>query len=107
MPRHVPFATLCLALLLLAGFAPATARAAEEPKVGRLPHLTFDSRTKQVRVDCVALGVDAPLEFFCVLAGGPEHEAILRTEAKPSDLHTALLAVGLKPGKPVSYSEAA
>jgi hypothetical protein len=31
---------------------------------------------------------------------------MLRTEAKPSDIHTALLATGLKPGKPVSYSEA-
>jgi hypothetical protein len=31
----------------------------------------------------------------------------VRSKVKPSDLHTALLALGLKPGAPVSYSKAA
>ena len=85
----------------------AKPRAAEEkPKVGKLPHVTFDVPKRQVRVECEALGVEAPLEFFCVRVGGSEHESVLRTPAKPSDIHTALLALGLQPGRPVRYSEA-
>lgn len=76
-------------------------------KVGKLPFVAFDAKRKQVRVECEALGVEAPLEFFCVRNGGSEHESVLRTPAKPSDIHTALLAIGLQPGKPLSYSEAA
>src|SRR3954471_3567877 len=76
-------------------------------KVGKLPFLTFDTRTKQIRVECETLGVDAPLEFFAVVVNGPEHEAVVRSKVKPSDLHTALLAMGLKAGAPVSYSKAA
>src|SRR5262245_8256421 len=75
-------------------------------KVGKLPFLTFDTRTKEIRVECETLGVEAPLEFFAVVVNGPEHEAVVRSKAKPSDLHTALLALGLKPGAPVSYSKA-
>jgi hypothetical protein len=76
-------------------------------RVGKLPFLTFDTRTKQIRVECETLGVEAPLEFFAVVNNGPEHEAVVRSKVKPSDLHTALLALGLKPGAPVSYSKAA
>ena len=76
-------------------------------KVGRLPHLEFDVKGKRIRVECETLGVDTPLEFFAVVVNGPEHEAVVRSKVKPSDLHTALLAVGLKPGSPVSYSKAA
>jgi hypothetical protein len=85
--------------------APTTAPAAG--KVGKLPFLTFDTRTKQVRIECETLGVEAPLEFFAVVNNGPEHETVVRSKVKPSDLHTALLALGLKPGAPVSYSKAA
>lgn len=83
----------------------AKPQAAPAAKVGKLPHVTFDAKKKQVRVECEALGVDAPLEFFCVQAGGSEHESVLRTPAKASDIHTALLAIGLQPGRPTRYSE--
>jgi hypothetical protein len=86
---------------------PAEDAKPQAAKVGKLPFITFDAQRKQVRVECEALGVEAPLEFFCVRNGGSEHETVLRTPAKPSDIHTALLAVGLQPGKPLSYSEAA
>jgi hypothetical protein len=66
-----------------------------------------DVRKKQVRVDCQALGVEAPLEFLCVLSGTNEHESVLRTPALPSHVHAALLMIGLEPGEPVKYSEAA
>src|SRR5688500_2896855 len=87
---------------------PAVAAPTTNPaKVGKLPHLEFDAKTKQIRVEAETLGVDTPLEFFAVVFNGPEHEAVVRSKVKPSDLHTALLAVGLKPGSPVSWSKAA
>jgi hypothetical protein len=103
MPRVV------LALILISvGASCASAQDAkpQTEQIGKLPHVSFDVKARQVRVDCESLGVDAPLEFFCVKAGGSEHESVLRTPAKPSHIHTALLAVGLKPGRPVEYSEA-
>jgi hypothetical protein len=85
---------------------PQAAARAAEGKVGKLPHVEFDVKQRQVRVECESLGVETPLEFFCVKTGGSEHESVLRTPAKPSDIHTALLAIGLQPGRPVQYSEA-
>jgi hypothetical protein len=74
--------------------------------VGKLPHLEFDTEHHWARVECEALDTDAPLEFFCCKTGTNEYESVLRSDVTPSDLHTALLAIGLKPGSPVSYSEA-
>jgi hypothetical protein len=94
----------CLALALFAR-AQDVPTAAAKPKIGKFPHVTFDPASKQVRVEAEALAVEAPLEFFCVLNGTSEHESVIRSAAKPSDIHTALLAIGLKPGHPVSFSE--
>lgn len=78
----------------------------DSPKVGKLPHVEFDAAKKQVRVECEMLAVDAPLEFFCCVKGTNDYEAMVRSEVKPSNLHLALLAIGLKPGQPLQYSEA-
>jgi hypothetical protein len=104
MPK--PYRVFFFAALILAAPSAFAEDAPKSDKVGKLPGVTFDVKKKQVRVECEALAVDAPLEFFCVVNGGSEHESVLRTPAKPSHLHTALLAIGLKPGRPVQYSEA-
>lgn len=88
--------------------APATQPAAVEPgQTKKLPHLTVDVKNRQVRVECISLGVDAPLEFFVVTTGGPTHESVLASRVKPSDLHLAMLMIGLEPGEPVRYSQTA
>ena len=69
----------------------ATARATTGASVGRFPFLEVDARTRQVRVECEALAVENPLEFFCCLAGTVEHESVLRSKVRPSNLHAALL----------------
>ncbi|HEY2585328.1 MAG TPA: YdjY domain-containing protein [Tepidisphaeraceae bacterium] len=106
-------AVICLVALLIGCSVPA-ARAAEppaaggdKPHVGKLPHIEFDAQKKQVRVECEMLACDAPLEFFCCVKGTNDYEAMIRSEIKPSNLHLALLAIGLKPGQPIQYSEAA
>ena len=48
-----------------------------------------------------------PLEFFAVINGTSEHESVLRSPAKPSHVHLGLVMIGLEPGSPVKYSEAA
>jgi hypothetical protein len=91
---------------LLASLAfPLFVQAAD--KVGHLQHVDFDVEKKQVRVECEALAVQAPLEFFCCVRGTNEHESVLRTEARPSDIQIGLLAIGLQPGAPVTFNPAA
>jgi hypothetical protein len=68
--------------------------------------MTIDGKAKQIRVECEALRVATPLEFFLCLAGSTEHESVLRSKVRPSHLHAALLMLGLKPGEPVRFSEA-
>src|SRR5258708_28696697 len=97
---------LSMVLSLFCGaWAAEAPAAAPAQNVGRLPHVEFDAVKKQVRVECEMLAVDAPLEFFCCVKGTNDYEAMVRSEVKPSDLHLALLAVGLKPGQPLQYSE--
>jgi hypothetical protein len=96
---------LFLAILFLLSPSCGVAHA-DPPKKGKLPHVEFDVEKKEVRVECEALNVNAPLEFFCCVTGTNEHESVLRTAAKPSDIQIGLLAVGLKPGEPITYSEA-
>ncbi len=98
--RRPAAAALCLAALCL-GAAPAATRPA-----GPLPHVRVDAKAREVRVDCEAVSADYPLEFLAVVTGTNEYEAVVRSAAKPSDLHLALLLIGLKPGQPVRYSEA-
>lgn len=98
----------CLALAASAALGPLRA-AATQPAAApaKLPFIEIDLAGRRVLVECQAIRIDAPLEFLCVAVNGPEHEAVLRTPAKPSDIHLALLAIGLEPGEPARFSEAA
>lgn len=103
---HVP----AVVVLIVAGWLNAATMAVAEPAGGapaKLPFVEIDLPGRRVLVECQAIRIDAPLEFLCVAINGPEHEAVLRTPAKPSDIHLALLAIGLEPGEPARFSEAA
>ena len=54
-------------------------------------------RTEVACRDCI-------LEMFLVPEGNREHETILRIRSKAFVIHTALLALGLEPGKPAAFS---
>ncbi len=71
------------------------------------PRVTVDAEAREVRVPAEALVVDMPLEFVCVVIGTADHESLLRTPVAPSQIHAALLGLGLEPGRPLRYSEAA
>jgi hypothetical protein len=110
---RTPVASIGLALATL--ILPACARAqaattapttAPAVSTGKLPHVRVDVKTRQVRVDAETLAVDAPLEFFAVMNGTSEHESVVRSPAKPSNVHLGLVMLGLEPGSPVQFSEA-
>lgn len=82
---------------------PATQPA--EPSIAKLPSVEIDLKNKQIRVQCETLNAHMPLEFFCVVRGGQEHESVLRTDARPSTIHFGLLALGVKSGEPAHIDE--
>ena len=114
MRKTLASIVLSLALLMLPACAGAQPTVAAEPTAapttaparGKLPHIQVDVKKRQVRVDAETLAVDAPLEFFCVTSGTNEHESVIRTPAKPANIHLALVMIGLEPGTPVQFSEA-
>ncbi|CAN5572548.1 hypothetical protein BH09PLA1_BH09PLA1_02840 [soil metagenome] len=108
MRRLIPISmVIVLAALNACAASQPAAPPATQPAGKSLPHISVDVKAREVRVDCQMLGVEVPLEFFCVLLGTNEHESVLRTSAKPSNIHLALLMLGLEPGEPVKHSEAA
>lgn len=86
--------------------APATMPSAEPAGAKQIfPGITIDRAAKQIRLDCETLDITAPLEFLCVVNGTNEYESLLRSPVRPSNLHAALLMLGLQPGQPLKYSE--
>jgi hypothetical protein len=56
-------------------------------------------------MECEAVSAESSLEFLVCAAGTKEHETVLRTRAKGSHLHFALVLIGLEPGRPAHYVE--
>lgn len=95
---------LMIAAAARAQESPAPATQPANAPVGHLRHVQIDLKARQIRVDCEAINAHMPLEFFCVVRGGQEHETVLRTDARPSTIHFGLLALGLTPGEPAHLS---
>lgn len=76
-----------------------------------LPHIRLNVDARVVEFDGM-VPIHAPddrvtrvyLEVLACSSDTREHEAVVVTQAKPSQVHAALLAIGLEPGKPGSYS---
>lgn len=84
----------------------------EEPRPDRHPELKRLSPKEEVWLDLrgkrVVVGGEiaidkGPIEFFACPEGTKEHESIVAARATAQLVHTALLAIGLVPGKPVSF----
>ncbi len=94
-------------MMLFVGSARAGDGKAPTTQAGaKMPHVEVDTHKKQVRVECDTVNAEMPLEFLCCAADTHEYEAVMRTGAKASHIHMALLMVGLQPGEPVHYVEA-
>jgi hypothetical protein len=98
-----------LIALLLATLLAGTSLAAPpatRPAEGKLPHLRVDRARQQVRIECEAINAEEKLEFLVCATGTKEYESVLRSRARPSHLHFALLMLGLEPGQPVKFNPA-
>ena len=82
--------------------APAPASAPTTAGVLKLKHMTVDLAKKQIVIDAEVsrnYKPGDPLEFFLCRADTKDYESVITTPAMPSDVHAALLAMGLSPGK--------
>jgi hypothetical protein len=103
------FALSTLLTILAASSVVSAGRQAQADEAGQAEEalVVIEPAAREVRVRGEALRVDMPLEFICVVTGTADHEALLRTRARPSVVHAALLAIGLEPGRPLRFNEAA
>jgi hypothetical protein len=94
------------------GFCRAEEQEPPSPSVDRHPELKRLSPTAEVWVDlrgkrAVVGGVVAldrgPIEFFACPQQTKEHESVIAVRSTAQLVHTSLLAIGLEPGKPVSF----
>ena len=71
------------------------------------PGLLANRKEKWVRLYARATGIGQhdPVEFFAIPKdGGKDYEALVAAFVKPSDVHAALLFIGMTPGRPVNYA---
>jgi len=63
-----------------------------------LPGITLDWQARTVTVQAEVVRREGLLELVLCGMETKEHESLMHTEARPSDIHAALLALGLAPG---------
>ncbi len=72
-------------------------------RISKQSSLWIDVKNHRVFIDGIVSLRDAPLEMFACPVETKEHESIVATLAKSSEVHAALLAVGAMSGTPVSF----
>ena len=65
--------------------------------------LWFDARERRLYLKARVVLREGYLEHLMCLKGTKEHEAILSTDAVPSQIQAGLIATGADPGKPVQF----
>ena len=102
--RHVlPLVAILAAMLPPRPACPQNNPSDAKPRTVKLPGLQIDLKEKRVVGKAVVVLREGPLELFACAANTKEHESVLAVRFVPSQLHMALLAIGLKPGHPMSY----
>jgi hypothetical protein len=94
------FASLALALVC------AASAADRHPELKRLSpeeEVWVDPQAKEVVVGGEIVIDKGAIEFFACPEKTKEHESIVATRSTARLVHAALLAIGLEPGKPVSF----
>ncbi len=86
----------CLPVLCLA--AALSARGGEAAKPApTLPNLRLDVKSRTIEIDGTFCVGEYPLELLACQNQLRDYESMISSPCKPSVLHTALLAIGLKP----------
>lgn len=79
---------------------PPPAEAAEKPRITQLPGVTVNLTERYAQMEGKVCLREGMLELIATVPAGKEHESIVSLTTRPSNLHAALLMLGLKPGKP-------
>ena len=110
-----PRAALLVVCLLPVAWEAAPAGATDPAASDRHPDLKrlapnaavwIDPPGKRVVVAGRVALADGPIEFFACPPKTKEHESVVVVDASARLVHTALLAIGLKPGSPASFDGA-
>ena len=72
-------------------------------KLSKTHPLWLDTKRKAVVIDGQVCLREGQLEMFACPKGTKEHESVVVLDCVPQDVHTALLALGAKPGQPVKF----
>lgn len=77
--------------------APASAAPKMQRKNAKPTFPKINIERKEVRIETTICLADGILEFLTVSRGGRHYEAVFNTECLPSNLHAALLMIGVEP----------
>lgn len=97
----------CLAWLAIALAALASLTTAAEPakrtRLSETDEIWIDPAKRELIVGGSVVLDKGPIELFACTKNSKEHESIVAVNAKASVVHAGLLALGLEPGRPVSF----
>lgn len=86
---------------------PAASDAADAPaapaKTPDFKNMKVDMAKRYVDVEAVICLTKGPLEDFATVPSAKEYESVIALHARPSQIHLALLLLGLKAGSPGSW----
>lgn len=104
MTKKLAFFTIAsLAFALPCAAAVAADRHPELKRLSPDEEVWIDPKAKEVVVGGEIALDRGPIEFFACPKKTKEHESIVATRSTARLVHAALLAIGLEPGKPVSF----
>ncbi len=66
------------------------------PGVFRVGRVRLDQVKREVSIPVVVNQREGPVEYLAVTAAGKLHESVLRSDAEPFQIHTAMLLLGLE-----------
>jgi len=84
-------------VLLTTALAAGAAEPAKPAPKAQLPNLRLDIKNKTIEIDGTFCVGEYPLELLACQHTMRDYESMISSPCKPSVLHTALLAIGLKP----------
>ena len=96
-------AGLCLAGLHLRAGEPRPDAHPDLKRLSPTAEVWIDSVNKQVVVGGTVCLDEGPIEYFACPKDTKDYESLVAVRSSARLIHTALLAIGLEPGKPVSF----
>lgn len=98
-----PAVVMAVAAAFSAVFGCSAADAPSLKRLSKTDAVWIDENLKELVVRGTVVLDRGPLELFACPKGTKEHEAVVAVDAKAQIVHAGLLALGLEPGKPVSF----